>query len=172
MNALLKLHGANVLAFITNAYKLPWPAAGFPVHVTAYSNWAGAYSTTGNLLVLASQSPSLQELYGLETVFHEGMHQWDEQIFAALREQAIKMNKFFPRGVSHSLIFYTAGEAVRRAVPGHIPYAEKFGVWQRGMSSFRAALEEVWKPYLAGQGTRDEAFAALVTKTAVDPPKK
>ncbi len=172
MEALLKIHGANVLAFITNAYKLPWPAAGFPVHVTAYSNWAGAYSTTGNLLVLASQSPSLQELYGLETIFHEGMHQWDEQIFAALREQAIKQNKFFPRGVSHSLIFFTAGEAVRRAVPGHVPYAEKFGVWQRGMGPFRAALEELWKPYLDGRGTRDEAFAALVTKTVIDPPKK
>jgi len=172
METLVKLHGDNVLRFITNAYKLPWPAAGFPVHVTAYSNWAGAYSTTGNLLVLASQSPSLQELYGLETIFHEGMHQWDEQTFSALREQAIKLNKFFPRGLSHSLIFFTAGEALRRLAPGHVPYAEKFGVWQRGMGPFRAALEEVWKPYLDGHGTRDEAFAALVTKTAIDPPNK
>ena len=171
MEALLKLHGDRVLHFISNAYKLPWPATGFPVHVTAYSNWAGAYSTTGNLLVLASQSPSLQGLHGLETIFHEGMHQWDEQVFAALREQAIKRNKFFPRGLSHSLIFFTAGEAVRRVVPNHVPYAEKFGVWQRGMGPFRVALEEVWKPYLDGQGTRDDALAALVTKTAIDPPK-
>ena len=172
MDALIKLHGDKVLRFITNAYKLQWPAVGLPVHVTAYSNWAGAYSTTGNLLVLASQSPSLQEIYGLETIFHEGMHQWDEQVFAALRAEAIKQNKFFPRGVSHSLIFFTAGEAVRRVLPGHVPYAENFGVWQRGMGPFRAALEEVWKPYLDGHGTRDDAFAALVTKTAIDPPKK
>ncbi len=170
MDALIKLHGNKVLRFITNAYKLQWPAEGFPVHVSAYSNWAGAYSTTGNLLVLASQSPSLQELYGLETIFHEGMHQWDDQVFAVLREQAIKLNKFFPRGFSHSLIFFTAGEAVRRAVPGHVPYAEKFGVWQRGMGPFRAALEEIWNPYLDGRGTRDEAFAALITKTAIEPP--
>ena len=170
MDALIKLHGDKVLRFITNAYKLQWPAAGFPVHVSAYSNWAGAYSTTGNLLVLASQSPSLQDLYGLETIFHEGMHQWDDQVFAVLREQAIKLNKFFPRGFSHSLIFFTAGEAVRRAVPGLVPYAEKFGVWQRGMGPFRSALEEIWKPYLDGRGTRDEAFAALVLKTAIEPP--
>ncbi|MGI8919717.1 MAG: hypothetical protein ACR2H6_14075 [Pyrinomonadaceae bacterium] len=170
MAALIKLHGDKVLRFITNAYKLQWPAAGFPVHVSAYSNWAGAYSTTGNLLVLASQSPSLQELYGLETIFHEGMHQWDDQVFAVLREQAIKLNKFFPRGFSHSLIFFTAGEAVRMAVPSHVPYAEKFSVWQRGMAPFRAALEEIWKPYLDGQGTRDETFAALVLKTAIEPP--
>lgn len=172
IDKLVDLHGANVLAFITKAYKLEWPAAGFPVHVTAYSNWAGAYSTTGNLLVLSSQSPSLQELYGLETIFHEGMHQWDEQVFEAMRAQAIKLNKFFPRGLTHSLIFFTAGEAVRRVVAEHVPYAEKFGVWQRGMGQFKVPLEEIWKPYLDGRGTRAEAFAALVNRTAIDPPKK
>ncbi len=172
IQALVDRHGTSVLAFITNAYKLQWPAAGFPVHVSAYSNWAGAYSTSGNLLVMSSLAPGNQEAYGLETIFHEGMHQWDEQVFAALREQAIKLNKFFPRGVSHSLIFFTAGEAVRRVVPGHVPYAEKFGVWQRGLGPMKVALEETWQPYLDGRGTRDEAFAALITRTAIDPPKK
>jgi hypothetical protein len=169
---LLDQHGVAVLAFITNAYKLQWPDNGFPVHVSAYSNWAGAYSTSGNLLVLASQSPGVQGEYGLETIFHEGMHQWDEKVFSALREQAIKLNKFFPRGLSHSLIFFTAGEAVRRVIPGHVPYAEKFGVWQRGLGPMKVALEESWKPYLDGHGTRDDAFAELIKRTAVEPPKK
>ena len=125
-------------------------------HVSAYTNWAGAYSVTGNLLVLSSQAPGNQAIYGLETIFHEGMHQWDDQVFEALRAQAIKVNKFFPRGLSHSLIFFTAGEAVRRVAPGHVPYAEKFGVWQRGLGPMKVALEEIWKPYLDGHGTRDE----------------
>ena len=172
IQALLDRHGAPVLAFITNAYKLPWPTSGFPVHVSGYSNWSGAYSTTGDLLVMASQSPELQGLYGFETAFHEGMHQWDEQIVEALRQQAIKLNKFFPRGLSHSLIFFTAGEAVRSVVPVHVPYAEKYGVWERGMGPFKAPLEDIWKPYLDGRGTRDEAFAALIVRTAIEPPKK
>ncbi|HEU4477082.1 MAG TPA: hypothetical protein VFR80_01110 [Pyrinomonadaceae bacterium] len=196
IDKLVALHGANILAFITKAYKLEWPTAGFPVHVTGYSNWAGAYSTTGNLLVVASQSPSLQGLYGLETIFHEGMHQWDDQVFAAMREQATKLNKFFPRGLTHSLIFFTAGEAVRRTLdgarksatsertgavggerggtvePGYVPYAEKFGVWQRGMGPFKVPLEEIWKPYLDGRGTRDEAFVKLIERTAIEPPEK
>lgn len=172
IQALVNRHGATVLAFITNAYKLQWPAAGFPVHVSAYTNWAGAYSVTGNFLVLSSLAPGNQSSYGLETIFHEGMHQWDDQVFEALREQAIKVNKFFPKGLSHSLIFFTAGEAVRRVVPGHVPYAEKFGVWQRGLGPMKVALEEVWKPYLDGHGTRDEAFAELIKRTAVDPPPK
>lgn len=169
--ALVDRHGAAILGFITNAYKLQWPSAGFHVHISGYSNWAGAYSTTGNLLVLSSQNPSVQGAYGLETIFHEGMHQWDAQIFEALRAEAIKLNRFFPRGLSHSLIFFTAGEAVRRVIPSHIPYADKFGVWQRGLEQFRAALTETWKPYLDGRSTREEAFDALIKLTAVAPPK-
>ncbi|HEV7474472.1 MAG TPA: hypothetical protein VGN90_10520 [Pyrinomonadaceae bacterium] len=172
IQALLDLQGATVLAFITNAYQLPWPAAGFPVHVSAYSNWAGAYSTTGDLLVLSSLNPSTQGDYGLETIFHEGMHQWDGEVFEVLREQAKKVNKLAPRELSHALIFFTAGEAVRRVGPEHVPYAEKFGVWQRGMSPFKAALEEIWKPYLDGHGTRNEAFAKLIIRTAIGPPQK
>ena len=174
---LLDRHGADVLAFITKAYQLDWPAAGYPIHVSTYSNWAGAYSTAGNLLVVASQSPGLQGLYGLETAFHEAMHQWDRQIVEVLRQEAIKQNKVIPRGFSHSIIFYTAGEAVRRVAaaagePNYVPYAEKFGVWGRGMDQFKRPLEEVWKPYLNGKATRDEALAAFVRLAATDPPKK
>ncbi|MCM3903769.1 MAG: hypothetical protein ND866_18870 [Pyrinomonadaceae bacterium] len=172
IQSLVDRHGATVLAFVTNAYMLQWPATGFPVHVSAYSNWAGAYSTTGDLLVVSSQSPGLQATYGLETVFHEGMHQWDGQVSEALREQARKVNKVAPRGLSHALICFTAGEAVRRVVPGHVPYAEEFGVWQRGLGPMKVALEEFWKPYLDGHGTRDEAFAKLIKRTAIDPAQK
>ena len=172
VESLVNRHGATVLAFITNAYKSEWPASGFPVHISAYANWAGAYSTKGDLLVLSSLDTSVQGAYGLETVFHEGMHQWDDQMFEVMRHEAVKLNKFFPRGLSHSLIFFTAGEAVRRVIPDHVPYAEKFGVWQRGWESFRVALNETWKPYLDGHSTRDEALAALIKLTAVEPPKK
>jgi hypothetical protein len=169
VQVLVDRHGATVLAFITNAYKLPWPAAGFPVHVSGYAGWAGAYSTTGDLLVLSSLAPGNQSNNGLETIFHEGMHQWDDQVQEALREQARKASKVVPRNLSHALIFFTAGEAVRRVAPEHVPYAEKFGVWQRGMGPFKTAAEEVWKPYLDGRGTRDEAFAELIRRTAIEP---
>jgi len=33
------------------------------------------------------------------------MHQWDDKVFAILREQAGKLNKFFPRGLDHALTF-------------------------------------------------------------------
>ena len=66
VQSLVDRYGADVLAYITHAYKLSWPAGGFPVHVSAYTNWAGAYSTTGNLLALSSRSEGLQGEYGFD----------------------------------------------------------------------------------------------------------
>ena len=159
-------HGGAILSFITTAYQMKWNPAGFHVHLSGYTNWAGAYSTTGELLVLSSLAQDIRGVYGLETIFHEGMHQWDQQMLEALREQARKQNKLVPNGLSHAMIFFTAGEAVRHVYPDHIPYAEKYGVWQRGIAVFKAPVEEVWKPYLNGHGTRDEALAELISRTA------
>jgi hypothetical protein len=165
---LLDQHGAAILSFISKAYQLSWNPAGFHVHLSGYTNWAGAYSTTGALLVLSSLAEDIRGNYGLETIFHEGMHQWDDQMFEALRAQARQQNKLAPNGLSHALIFFTAGEAVRHIYPDHVPYAVKFGVWQRGIAAFKTPLDEIWKPYLDGNGTRDEALAELIKRTAAD----
>jgi hypothetical protein len=166
---LIDRYGETVLTFITKAYQMSWPNEGYPVHISAYSNWAGAYSTSEQVLVLASLNQSTNDAYGLETIFHEAMHQWDSEIYKALREHARRADKRVPRSLSHALIFFTAGEAIRRVVAGHVPYADKFGVWERGMIQFKAPLIEVWKPYLDGQGTREEAFAELIKRTATEP---
>ncbi|HJY27793.1 MAG TPA: hypothetical protein VJ306_07115 [Pyrinomonadaceae bacterium] len=165
---LVDQHGDAILTFITKAYQMNWNPAGFHVHLSGYTNWAGAYSTTGELLVLSSLAEDIKDIYGLETIFHEGMHQWDKQVFEALREQARKQSKLVPNGLSHAMIFFTAGEAVRHVYPDHVPYAVKAGVWQRGIAQFKTPLEEIWKPYLDGRGTRDDALAELVKRTGTD----
>jgi hypothetical protein len=162
---LLDRHGQAVLTFITNAYGMTWPPDGFPVNVSAYSNWAGAYSTRGNLLVVASHK-SQQGALGLEAVFHEAMHQWDDQMAEALEKEAQRLGRRVPAQLSHAIVFYTAGEAVRRVVPGHVPLGEVVGVWDRGIKPFRTAMIEVWKPYLDGRGSRSEALAELVRRTS------
>ena len=158
-------HGPTVLSFITRAYQFKWPEAGYAVHLSAFANWAGAYSTGVGVLVISSLNEGNKGPYGLETLFHESMHQWDSQVFEAIRTHARASNKLVPRGLSHALIFFTAGEAVRKVIPDHVPYAEKFGVWQRGMMQFKSPIEQTWKPYLDGKGTRDEALAELIKLT-------
>ena len=161
-------HGRAILRYITKAYELKWNPAGFHVHISAYANWAGAYSTTGELLVLSSLAENILGFYGLETIFHEGMHQWDKQVFEALREQARKQNKLVPDGLSHAMIFFTAGEAVRQFYRDHVPYAEKYDLWHRGLSAFKTPLEEIWKPHLDAHTTRDAALAELIQRTGTE----
>lgn len=164
LQKLVTEHGRDLLAYVTRAYGLQWDSAGYPVHFSAYANWAGAYSTSGQLLVVSSLDAALAGEDGLETIFHEGMHQWDEQIAELLERIARATNTTVPRNLSHAMIFLTAGEAVRSVFPGHVPYAEHYGVWKRGMEPLRQALEETWKPYLDGKGTRDQAIAALLKR--------
>lgn len=161
-------YGSQILTRITRAYGMPWPTTGYPVHFSGFTNWAGAYSTSGNLLVVSGLASELAGTQGLEIVFHEAMHQWDEGMMKLLADEARRIGKRLPPNLSHAMIFFTAGDVVSRVVPGHVPYAEAAGVWQRGFDRFRAPLQETWKPYLDGRGTRDEAIAALVARVAVD----
>jgi len=161
MRPLVDRHGPSMLAFITRAYAARWPTGGYPVNVAAYSNWAGAYSTRGNLLVVSSASAANRGTQGLEIAFHEAMHQWDDQIQSELAAAGRGHVKPVTPDLSHAMIFHTAGEAARRAIPGHVPYADANGIWSRRLGVFKAALDRAWLPWLAGNATRDAALLEL-----------
>ena len=169
---LVDAHGPGILAFVTRAYQSSWPDEGYPVHVAAYSNWAGAFSTYGNFLLVASNANAGTSGWaGLETAFHESMHQFDDDIERRLAADARAARKTLHRSLSHALIFFTAGEAVRRAAPpGYVAVADGSGVWARGMTGLKDALVEIWLPYLNGRGSRDDALAALAVRTGLEPP--
>jgi len=158
----LKRYGPQVLAYITRAYQQPWARDGYPVNVSGYSNWAGAYSTSFSLLVISSLNAGNAGLHGFEITFHEAMHQWDEAIDGRMLQLAKEHKLKFNDLLSHAMIFYTAGEAVRSAVPDHVPYAQVAGIWKGRMGAFKPALDAHWKPYLDGKGTLDEALLALL----------
>lgn len=155
---LLAKHGEAILDFLLRAYGQSWPEDGYPVQLSGYANWAGAYSTYGQLLVISSLDDALRgSLAGLEIVFHEAAHQFDSAIFDELVAAAKAEGMRFGRGLDHALLFFTAGEAVRSVVPGYVPYAHAHGVWNRGMKPFLPALETGWQPYLASKEFGDEA---------------
>lgn len=160
----LRLEGAVIQAFVTWAYDERWPAEGFRVEVSAYANWAGAYSTGHGLLVLSSLDPGLRDSQGLETLFHEAMHQWDEAMLERLQAAATRHGRRrVPDGLLHALVFYTAGEAVKRTIPPHVPYAELNGIWKAGpFAPFKPALDTRWRPRLRGDADLDEALEALL----------
>jgi len=164
IQSLVDRRGAAVLAFVTRVYGMDWPAEGYPVHFSAWANWAGAYSTSGGVIVVSSTDRAARGLAGLEIAFHEGMHQWDRQVNTLLFGEARRTGKRLPPNLSHAMIFFTAGEAVRCVVPEHVPYAQANGLWDTAYRGFREPLEETWKPYLDGHGTRDDAIAAVVKR--------
>jgi hypothetical protein len=163
LQALLDTHGAALVKRLTTVYRTEWPAQPRIIDLSAYANWAGAYSTDGGLIVVSSMDEGTRGPYGLETLLHESSHQWDDVIEQRLSAIAATQRKPVPANLSHALIFYTSGELVAEAVPGHIPYAVKFGVWSRGgLFDFKELLDQYWRPYLRGSGSFEEAAAKLV----------
>ena len=174
IEALIDRHGAAVRDVLVKWYGLPWPADGYAVHLSGYSVAVGAYSSSRGVLVVSSLDPSYKGLNGLEMIFHEAMHQWDGPVFNALNAQAKALNVAVPIDLPHAMIFFTTGEAVRRVEPAHVPYAESLGIWplrlsgaQRPAERLKGPLEETWRPYLNGRGTRDEALAALLGRVGI-----
>ena len=158
----LKKYGPQMLAYVTRVYQEPWMAGGFPVNISGWSNWAGAYSTYDSLLVIATLKAGNQGLHGFEITFHEAMHQWDEEIDARLIKIARANKLKFNDLLSHAMIFYTTGEAMKSVVPSHVPYADLAGIWKGRMGAFKPALEAHWKPYLDGKTSLDEALLGLL----------
>ncbi len=167
-------HGTAVRDTLAKWYGLPWPSGGYAVHVSGYSVAVGAYSSTKGVLVVSSRDPTYQGFNGLEMIFHEAMHQWDGPFFNALNAQARPLNVAVPIDLPHAMIFFTTGEAIRRVEPAYVPYAETRGIWSLQLSGARrpaerlkGPLEDTWRPYLNGRGTRDEALAALLARVGV-----
>jgi hypothetical protein len=161
LQTLVAAHGRPIAEFLAKSWGEHWPAGGRVVQVCAYSNWAGAYSTDGGLIVVSSLDTGIAGTLGLETIFHEAMHQWDDDFQATISRIASRASVAVPRNLSHSLIFYTSGYAVAREIPGHKPYGDVSGVWERGLFS-RQRIEAEWTPYLKGQRTMEDALQKLM----------
>jgi hypothetical protein len=166
LQSMIDKHGASAVRRLTTVYQTRWPSQPQVINLVAYANWAGAYSTGGGLIVVATTDERTGGPTGLEILLHESTHQWDDDIDRRLAAIAAKQGKAVPALLSHALIFYTSGEVVAEIVPDHVPYAVKYGLWnQRGLGAFKPLLDQYWRPYIRGAGTFDEAIAALFSRS-------
>ena len=158
---LLARYGESLTAQEQRLFRQPWPEVPLRVDVTAYANWAGAYTSVDPAHVtVSSEDPANQDDDGLEVLFHEALHTVDDTLFDALQAAFFSARKTLPRDATHPFIFYTAGELTRRAIPGHVPYAEKYGLWSRtpAFAHARPLLERSWRLYLDGSISFEEAL--------------
>jgi hypothetical protein len=164
LQSLIDQHGDALVKRLTAVYHTRWPSQPRTIDLAAYTNWAGAYSTDGGLIVVASTDPEQDGPLGLESLLHESSHQWDEEIGSRLSAIAAKVGRPLPPDLSHALIFYTSGEIVGEAFHDYVPYAVKNDLWYHsGLRPLKPLLDQYWRPYIRGSGTFDDAIAQVLT---------
>jgi hypothetical protein len=184
---LVREEGVGLSERLASIYQTRWPKNKIRVDVSAYANWAGAYTTLDPLRVtISSLDPRNQESSALEVLFHEASHGIAEPVEQAIARECKQRDKAIPRDLWHALIFYTTGEVIRpvmTAANGHpadgtltaeaddgntpggryMPYAVKQGLYQRGWDDYLKVLTHFWQPYLDGKATFDDAIARMVS---------
>jgi hypothetical protein len=177
---LVRSRGIGLSQRLADIYQTQWPRHKIRVDVTAYANWAGAYTTVDPLRVtISSSDPRNQRSAALEVLFHEASHGIAEPVEAAIIRECRQRDKAIPRDLWHALVFYTTGEVIRPIMTDagtspegsdgnakggtYEPYAMREGLYQRGWDQYLKLLSTFWQPYLDGQATFDDAIARIVS---------
>ncbi|MGA2096165.1 MAG: hypothetical protein ABSH39_07695 [Candidatus Acidiferrum sp.] len=187
---LVEEQGVGISERLADIYQTKWPREKIRVDVSAYANWAGAYTTLDPLRVtISSTDPRNQGDGALEVLFHEASHGIAEVVQQAIIRECRQRGKATPRDLWHALIFYTTGEVIKPVLnpvskesadkqeggisspdpsPGvardtYIPYAVREGLYQRGWDDYLQLLTRFWQPYLESKATFDDAIAHIVS---------
>ncbi|MCP5112409.1 MAG: hypothetical protein GY953_16415 [bacterium] len=167
----LKQYEAVFAKRLADAYGGEWPADRIRVDVTAYANWAGAY-TTNNPDHVTISSTDYKGLEGLELLFHEVSHAsfFEQRILGQLAAAFRARGADPPNRLSHAIQFATPAEILRSVLSGeerdrYRSVAER--VYERGRfrDQYRIVLEH-WKPFLEGKVERTEALNRIAAKLA------
>jgi hypothetical protein len=164
---LLAQHGDSAAAWEARAFNVRWSATPVPVDVTAYANWAGAYTTEGpDHITISSLNEGNQGTAAFEMLFHEVLHTMDRTLFEQYRTAARAQGKRMLRNPTHPFIFYTAGEVTRQLFPGHVPYAESVGIWTRSQdfSPMHPLLKQHWQPWLDSRISLEESLRRIAAE--------
>lgn len=177
---LVREKGLGLAERLAEVYQARWPRQKIRVDVTAYANWAGAYTTLDPLrVVIASTDARNQGSSALEILFHEASHGIAEPVQLAINRECRQRDKAIPRDLWHALLFYTTGEVIKpvmnaseaaaAATPGappgteYMPYAFRERLYQRGWDDYLKLLTQFWQPYLDGKTSFDDAISHMVS---------
>jgi hypothetical protein len=177
VSPLVRHKGLELAERLAEIYQTKWPTEKIRVDVTAYANWAGAYTTLDPLRVtISSTDPGNQGSVALEVLFHEASHSIAEPVQAAIIRECRQRDKPIPRDLWHALIFYTTGEVVRPVMNSagaaengggpsadYTPYAVRERLYRRGWDEYLKLLNRFWQPYLDNKVTFDDAIARMVS---------
>ena len=174
---LVREQGVGLSQRLADIYQTRWPTEKIRVDVTAFANWAGAYTTLDPLRVTISSTDSRnQGAAALEVLFHEASHGIAQPVQQAINRECRQREKPIPRDLWHALIFYTTGEVIKPVMNAesdaadsstasgeYTPYAKREGLYARGWENYLKLLTRYWQPYLDGRATFSDAIARMVS---------
>jgi hypothetical protein len=174
VSPLVRTKGVELSQRLAEIYQARWPKERIRVDVSAFANYAGAYTTLDPLRVLISSTdPRNQGNSALEVLFHEASNGIAEPVQLAINRECHQRDKAIPRDLWHALVFYTTGEIIKPVVTAentnagsggeYMPYAFRERLYQRGWDDYHKLLERFWQPYLDGKATFDDAIAHIVS---------
>ena len=173
VSPLVRVKGVELSQRLAEIYQTRWPKERIRVDVSAFANYAGAYTTLDPLrVVISSTDPRNQGNSALEVLFHEASNGIAEPVQLAISRECRQRDKAIPRDLWHALVFYTTGEIIKPVVNAentsagegeYTPYAFRERLYQRGWDDYLKLLERFWQPYLDGKATFDDAIARIVS---------
>jgi hypothetical protein len=173
VSPLVRVKGVELSQRLAEIYQTRWPKQRIRVDVSAFANYAGAYTTLDPLrVVISSTDPRNQGNSALEVLFHEASNGIAEPVQLAISRECRQRDKAIPRDLWHALVFYTTGEIIKPVVNAentsanegeYTPYAFRERLYQRGWDDYLKLLERFWQPYLDGKATFDDAIARIVS---------
>jgi hypothetical protein len=172
VSPLVRQKGLELAQRLAEIYQTKWPKERIRVDVSAFANYAGAYTTLDPLrVIISSTDPRNQGTYALEVLFHEASNGIAEPVQLAINRECRQRDKAIPRDLWHALVFYTTGEVIKPVMnaesndvdTAYTPYAFRERLYQRGWDDYLKLLTRFWQPYLDGRATFDDAIAHIVS---------
>ena len=149
----------------------PWPAkTKVRVDITAYANYAGAYTPTrpNMTIIISTLDPLSSGTSFIETIFHEGTHllfpfkksPFRDAVYTISEEIGLK----YPQGFWHACQFYLCGRVVQDQLKkrgiSHTMDMDLRNIYRMyNTKEFRSTLEQ----YYIGQADMETTVRALLT---------
>jgi len=163
---LLNVHERTLGVQLPEIYGTPWHRLPYRIDVVDTVSPFGAnaqfFVPAGPHILIPSSPATTQGSAALEVIFHEASHSLAGAMEEALK-RAVRARGDAVRGdISHAVLFYLTGEAVRRVLDQvGDPYTPYLYALKLVPDDVRDVISKALSPYLNGQGTLIQAIDNL-----------